>query len=261
MRRYLGRKQTSSNADWLYAADNIESLISADEVEAYAADAIGNIHTAADGKHAAFAWSGGKDSIVLADLCARAGVTEGYMAYCDLDYPAFVQWCREHKPAGVTMMHTGYDLDWLSQNQELIFAQGKLGQRWHLISQRRPFTRMFFDKHVDILIVGHRIIDGNVCGSGGYIRKKSGEVRFAPMADWPHEVLLGYIHYHRLQLPPIYTWKDGYVQGTHAWPERESCDTLDKGYREVYDIDPSIILEASERIASAKAFLDREAAR
>ena len=180
MQRYLGRKQTSSNADWLYAADHIESLISADEVEAYAADAVGNICTAADGKHAAFAWSGGKDSIVLADLCAQAGVTEGYMAYCDLDYPAFVQWCREHKPAGVTMMHTGYGLDWLAQNQELIFAQGKLGQRWHLISQRRPFTRMFLDKHLDILIVGHRIIDGNVCGADGYIRKRSGEVRFAP---------------------------------------------------------------------------------
>lgn len=261
MRRYIGRKQTSSNSDWLYAVENIESLISADEVEAYAADAVETIRSVANGNHVAFAWSGGKDSIVLAALCADAGVTEGYMAYSALDYPAFVQWCRENKPAGVTMMNTGYDLDWLSRNQELLFAQGAVGQRWHQISQRRPFTRMYFDKHLDILLVGHRTIDGNVCGCDGYIRKNSGEVRFAPMADWPHEVLLGYIHYHHLLLPPIYSWKDGYVQGTHAWPEREFCGTLEQGYREVYDIDPSIILAAAEKIPTAKAFLEKEAGR
>lgn len=261
MIRHLGRKQTSNNADWLYTMEHIADLISAEEVEAYATDAVSNIKSISTGKHVAFAWSGGKDSIVLADLCNRAGVTEGYFAYCDLDYPAFIRWCSENKPDGVVMMHTGYTLDWLVHHQNLIFAEGLLGQRWHQISQRGPFTRMFFEQNLDVLIVGHRVIDGNVCGKDGFIRKKSGEVRYSPISDWPHEVILGYVHYNGLPLPPIYGWKDGYVIGTHAWPEREFCKTLEQGYREVFAIDPSIIQNAAEYIPSARYFLEKEASR
>lgn len=261
MIRHLGRKQTSNNADWLYAMEHIEELISAEEVDAYADEAVSNIRMAADGNHVAYAWSGGKDSIVLADLCMRAGVSEGYFAYCDLDYPEFIKWVKDNKPAGVKMMHTGYGLDWLAEHQNLIFAEGLVGQRWHQISQRGPFTQMYFDNNLDALIVGHRVIDGNICGKDGYIRKKSGEVRYSPIADWPHEVLLGYIHYHHLSLPPIYGWKDGYVIGTHAWPEREFCKTLEQGYREVYEIDPSIIIASAEKIPSARHFLETEVSR
>ena len=131
MRRALGRKHSTSNADWLNAVDQIEDLISFDEVEAYTETAIDRIRMATNGKHAAYAWSGGKDSIVLGDILARAGITEGFFAYCDLDYPAFIRWVKENKPSGVMMMHTGYDLPWLAKNQELIFARGQIGQRWH----------------------------------------------------------------------------------------------------------------------------------
>ena len=258
MIRHLGRKQTSNNADWLYAMEHMEDLVTAEEGEAYAADAIANIKDAATGNRVAYAWSGGKDSIVLADLCKRAGVNSGFFAYSDLDYPEFVKWCSIHKPEGVAMMHTGYDLDWLAEHQELIFAEGITGQRWHQVNQRGPFTRMYFDNDLDILIVGHRVIDGNVCGKDGYIRKKSGEVRYSPIWDWPHEALLGYIHFNNLELPPIYGWKNGFVIGTHAWPEREFCKTLNQGYSEVYEIDPSIVVSAAEKIPSAKHFLETE---
>lgn len=125
-----------------------------------------------------------------------------------------------------------------------------------MISQRGPFTRMYFDNGLDLLLMGHRTIDGNVCGTDGFIRKNTGEARFSPLFDWPHELLLGYIHYRGLALPPIYGWRDGYTQGTHAWPERDYCDSLDQGYREVYEIDPSIIIKAAEKISSAAAFLE-----
>ena len=161
----------------------------------------------------------------------------------------------EHKPQSVEPMHTGYDLDWLAQHQDMIFATGERGQRWHLINQRGPFSEMYFAHRLDVLIVGHRVIDGNVCGKDGLIEKKTGEKRYAPIFDWPHELLLGYIHYNELPLPPIYGWKDGFVQGTHAWPERDRCVSLGQGYREVYAIDPSIIAEAAKKIPSAAAFL------
>lgn len=257
MKQVLGRKQSSKNEDWIQAFRNIEDLISPEEVNYFAEDAIKQIQEATAEKKAAFAYSAGKDSIVLAHLCEKAALTTGFFAYCDLDYPAFIAWVQENKPQGVQMMHTGYGLDWLAQHQDLIFAEGQLGQRWHQISQRRPFTRMFFENQLDLLLVGHRTIDGNVCGPGGYIRKNTGEVRFSPIRLWPHEAVLGYIHYNRLPLPPIYQWKDGWVQGTHAWPEREFCsDDIMRGYREVYDIDPSIVLNAAKKLSSACHFLE-----
>lgn len=256
MKQVLGRKQTSRNEDWQRAWEHIEELISPEEVKSFADTALAEIRTATAGKRAAYAYSAGKDSIVLASLCERAGIRTGYFAYCDLDYPAFVEWVKKNKPEGVVMMHTGYGLDWLYHHQNLIFAEGIVGQRWHQISQRGPFTKMFFDNHLDLLLMGHRTIDGNNCGPDGYIRKKTGEVRFSPLRAWPHEALLGYIRYNGLPLPPIYGWKDGWVQGTHAWPEREFCSQdIMKGYREVYEIDPTIILKAAERLPSARSFL------
>ena len=257
MKRVLGRKQTSKNEDWLYAIEHIEELISPEEVQAFADAAVEEIRQQTSGKKAAYAYSACKDSIVLADLCGKAGVTTGYFAYCELDYPEFIRWVMANKPEGVEMMHTGIGYGWLKKHQDLIFAEGQLGQRWHLISQRGPFTRMFFDNHLDLLLVGHRRIDGNFCGGNGYIRKRSGETRYAPLRDWPHEALLGYIHYNNLPLPPIYGWKDGWVQGTHAWPEREFCSNdVMRGYREVYDIDPGIVLKAAKYLPSAAHFLE-----
>lgn len=255
MRRMLGGKHTSDNADWLYAAEHITEFITPDEVEDFAETARRRITEACAGKHAAYGYSAGKDSIVLADILKGIGIDEGYFAYCDLDYPAFLAWVRENKPDGVRMMHTGLDLTWLAEHQELIFARGQLGQRWHRYSQLGPFSDMIRNNGLDILILGHRVIDGNVCGPDGFMRKKDGETRYNPLYDWPHEAILGYIRYHGLALPPIYGWKDGYVQGTHAWPERDFCDTLEQGYREVYDIDPSIVTEAAEYIYSVRRFL------
>lgn len=258
MKRVIGRKQSSDNAIWLHAMAHIEELITKKEVDSYTDWALERIRDAVRGKEAAYAWSGGKDSIVLGDLCTRAGVERGFFAYSDLDYPAFVCWCMEYKPKGVTAMHNGCDLDWLARHQELIFARGAVGQRWHIINQRSQFTKMFFDQGLDVLLVGHRLIDGNVSGSEGRIVKQSGEVRYSPIFDWSHELLLGYIHYNGLSLPPIYTWKDGFVQGTHAWPERDHCETLEQGYQEVYDIDPQIIIRAAEKIPSAADFLRKK---
>ena len=261
MIKYLGRKQSSKNADWLYAMENIERLISREEVNDFAEKAVADVRRESAGIKAAYAWSGGKDSIVLGDICEKAGIETGYFAYSELDYPEFVCWCMEHKPDGVIPINTGYDLEWLSRHQNLIFAEGQLGQRWHIINQRGPFTDMFFDNGLDILVVGHRVIDGNVCGADGYIRKKSGEVRYAPLANWPHEAILGYIHYNHLSMPPIYDWKDGFVIGTHAWPEREFCKSVTQGYQEVYDIDRSIVENAALVLSSARHFLEREVGR
>lgn len=257
MKQVLGKKQTSSDSAWFHAIKHIEEYITKDEVESYAETAIQRIRDFTSGKNAAYGWSGGKDSIVLADLCEAAGIHRGFMAYSNLEYPAFMNWCKKNKPSGVEAIHVDLDLDWLAKHPEFIFTTDPVVvERWIKMDQRRPFTKMFFENHLDVLLVGHRVIDGNNCGKDGVIRKRSGEVRYTPIYDWPHEALLGYIHYKGLELPPIYGWKDGFMNGTHPWPKRARCATLEQGYAEVYEIDPSIVITAAEKIPSAAAFLE-----
>ena len=255
MKTILGRKKGIDNALWLEAVRNIEALVSYPELKAAENEAIENIRNATRGKHVAYSWSGGKDSIVLSSICRKAGVNRCMFAHSDLEYPAFLRWCMENKPPHCTTINTGQDLDWLAERPEMIFPHGDNLWKWYQIVQRKAFTDFFFENRLDMLLVGHRKADGNVVGKNNVIAKKSGEVRYAPLADWSHEMILAYIHYYDLPIPPIYGWANGYKCGTHPWPSRMHTASVDDGYAEVWNIDRRIVLDAAAKIPSAKAFL------
>ena len=124
------------------------------------------------------------------------------------------------------------------------------------IVQHRAQREYFKAHELDVIILGRRRADGNYVGRNSNIYTDGkGVTRFSPLAAWKHEHILAYIHYHQLPLPPIYGWKNGYLCGTHPWPARQWTGSIENGWREVYDIDPSIVLAAAEKIDSARAFL------
>ena len=254
----LGRKQTADNSAWLTTMEHIEEIIPQETLDKAVATACAELTDMTRGKHTAYAWSGGKDSIVLAELCRMVGIKDSMFAHTDLEYPAFLSWCLEHKPEGCDVINTGHNLDWLAKNQRMLFPSGAKLNRWYEIVQRYAFTKYFFDKKLDMIIVGHRKADGNVVGPNGVLKKNSGEVRYSPLANWSHELILAFIHYNKLPLPPIYGWKNGYKCGTHPWPSRMYMESVDQGYREVYEIDPNIVIEAAEKLSSARHFLESE---
>ena len=257
MKKVLGKKQSTSSESVQRVIDHIGDYITEEEVEKAALETVKDIKRVTKKKKAAYAWSGGKDSIVLADLCKQAGITQSVFAYSNLEYPAFMGWCRENAPEGCDMICTGQDLEWLAKHQKMIFPKdSKTLARWYAIIQQTTYVKYQEDQKLDLIISGHRRIDGNVVGADGYVRRKKGFVRYAPIRDWPHELLYGYIHYHHLSLPPIYGWKDGWRQGTHSWPARCRMESNEQGYREVYEIDHTLIEKAAEYIPEAKAFLD-----
>lgn len=61
----LGRKQNIKNEDWIAALEQIEVLVQQESIEKLAAETIAEIRVKAEGQKAAYAWSGGKDSIVV----------------------------------------------------------------------------------------------------------------------------------------------------------------------------------------------------
>lgn len=96
----LGRKQSIKNEAWLEAVANIEAAVSRKELDKLASATVKDIKAKVKGKNAAYAWSAGKDSIVLGKLCKMAGVTASMIGVCNLEYPAFMEWVEEHKPEG-----------------------------------------------------------------------------------------------------------------------------------------------------------------
>ncbi|MFQ8761808.1 MAG: phosphoadenosine phosphosulfate reductase family protein [Intestinimonas sp.] len=169
------------------------------------------------------------------------------MASATSRYPAFATWIEANKPTGCEVINTHQDLDWLDKHPEMLFPQDSAAAgRWFSIVQHRAQRLYFKSRELDIIILGRRRADGNYVGRGTNIYTDAqGVTRYSPLAAWSHEHVLAYIHYHKLPLPPIYGWKNGYLCGTHPWPARQWTGSAENGWREVYEIDPTIVAAAA----------------
>ncbi len=254
----LGRKQNLPNDAWIDAMNDIENIVSRPDLDALVDVTVEEIRATTSGKNSAYAWSAGKDSIVLAKLCQMAGITSSMIGVCDLEYPAFMEWVDENKPTGCEVINTGQNLEWLREHPEMLFPQdSKTAARWFSIVQHRAQKTYVKNQNVDILILGRRKVDGNYVGSKSNIYTDGkGVTRYNPLADWSHEHILAFIHYHHLPMPPIYGWHNGYLCGTHPWPARQWTGSEENGWREVYTIDPQIVISAAEVIPGAKKHME-----
>lgn len=253
----LGRKQRISNDEWLKAMEDIENAMSKKELDELVKQTVKDIKAVTKGKNAAYAWSGGKDSLVLGQICEMAGIKNCVLVVSNLEYPAFVEWVEANKPEKLTIINTGQDLEWLSKHPQMLFPDNSnLAAQWFHIVQHRGQARYYKANKLDMLLLGRRRADGNYVGKGSNVYTDGkGVTRFSPLADWSHEAVLAFIHYYKVPMPPIYDWYNGYLCGTHPWPARQWTDG--NGWKEVYDIDHSIVEDAAGMIPEAKAFLDQ----
>ncbi|MGL5433791.1 MAG: phosphoadenosine phosphosulfate reductase family protein [Lachnospiraceae bacterium] len=256
MKVVLGRKQSIENADWIKAMKDIEQLVSREELQTLVDATVEEIKLKTAGKKAAYAWSAGKDSLVLGDICRQAGIEECMIGVCNLEYPVFMQWIEDNKPVGCQVINTGQDLEWLAKHPDMVFPkESTKAARWFAIVQHRAQAKYYKDLQLDMILLGRRRADGNFVGRGDNIYTSKGVTRYSPLAAWEHEYLLAYIHYNKIALPPIYGWQNGYKCGTHPWPARQWTEN---GWKEVLDIDPDIVREAAAVIPAAKEFLSLE---
>lgn len=257
MERVLGKKQSIQNEEWLKAEKRIEELVSREVLDEKVRSTVEEIRQMTDGKKAAYAWSAGKDSLVLGEICRESGVTDCMIAICNLEYPAFLKWVERYKPKELEIINTGQDLGWLSKHLNMLFPQdGATAAKWFSIVQHRAQAKYYKAHELDLILLGRRRADGNYCGRGSNIYTDGkGITRYSPLAAWSHEEILAYIHYHKLAIPPIYGWKNGFLCGTHPWPARQWTGSIENGWEEVYEIDQDIVKKAAEFIDSAAEFL------
>lgn len=263
----LGKKQVTKNEAWITAIKDIELTVPYNELQDLVDKTVQEISQTINGYRStlgrscrpAFCWSGGKDSIVLERLCDMAGIKNSVLVVCNLEYPAFMKWLIENAPPNLEIVNTGQDLAWLARHENLIFPQNSRDSgRWFRIVQHAGQTSYFKKHYLDMLILGRRRADGNYIGKKDNIYTNSaGVTRYSPIAYWRHEHILAFIHYYNIPLPPIYSWPNGYLCGTHPWPARQWTGSVENGWAEVYDIDPSIVADAAAYIKSAEEFFIR----
>lgn len=254
----LGKKQRIKNADWIHTFEKIEQLVPKKELEQFVHKTIQDIKKKTKNKKAAYAWSGGKDSLVLGDICRQAGITSCVLVICKLEYKTFMEWIEENKPPELSIINTGQDIKWLAAHQNMLFPQdSKIASQWFQIVQHRGQATYYKENGLDMLLLGRRRADGNYVGKGDNIyTNRQGVTRYSPLSDWTHEQILAYIYYYHLKMPPIYNWKNGYLCGTHPWPARQWTGSIENAWSEIYEIDRSIVIEAAQYLQSAKVFLE-----
>ena len=150
-------------------------------------------------------------------------------------------------------------MDWLLKHQNMLFPQkSNVAAQWFHMVQHRGQARYYKAHDLDMLLLGRRRADGNYVGKGSNIYTDGkGVTRYSPLSDWSHEAILAFIHYHKVPVPPIYEWKNGYSCGTHPWPARQWTGSVENGWKEVFEIDRRIVIDAAKTIPSAREFLEK----
>ena len=135
----LGRKQSvRNNEDWKNALDHVEETVSKKELDSLVKKTVKDIKEKRKGKKAAYAWSAGKDSLVLGEICEKAGIDQSVLVRCNLEYPAFIAWIEQNKPSGLEVINTGQDMEWLKKHQDMLFPdKSNKAAQWFHIEDRR----------------------------------------------------------------------------------------------------------------------------
>jgi 3'-phosphoadenosine 5'-phosphosulfate sulfotransferase (PAPS reductase)/FAD synthetase len=255
----LGQKQKENNDKFVYVWNNIEKYISKAEVDNKLDYTVETMRPVLNHKRYVVAWSGGKDSVVLDFVTKQLkqeypscmGMTK------DLEYPEFLKFVTNNMPEDLKVYNSGHSLKWLSENIGWLFPKtSKEASRWFKAVQHKAQDQFVNDKSIEVLLTGRRKKDMNYTGINGiYQNKATGVTRYSPIHDWSHEEVLGCMRYYNLPEAPFYSWRNGFVVGSGNWASRQWTGSIEQGWAEVYEIDKSIVLNASKYIETAKQYV------
>lgn len=172
------------------------------------------------GERAVFAWSGGKDSVVLHYLMQLVGVFEGVCVATQLEYPCADAFMQREKPEGVFLIRTGHDLDWLLRNPRMLFpTEPRAKAEWYRQVQHYHTDAFAASANATMLVFGRRTEDGNVM-RGKVYEVRGRAKRYNPLKDFTHLQVWGIMRHFGLPEYPLYALHPtSLVTGTGAWAQ------------------------------------------
>lgn len=262
----LKDKTHARSEEWAYAFEHIEEFISMQEVVDRYSKTLDFVRRTIRGKKCGFGWSGGKESIVLADIMKQVGVTTCCFGFNScFSYRSFIEWTKRNMPKGCEVYDHSDRVNFevmLEKGMEAFSDDLRQYSRWINMTDRTVYPR-FCEKHdLDIFIVGRRKTDNNICGKApDYLisAKDRKWVSFSPMAEWSTEETLGYIRYFKggyEALPPQYQYINGWHNGSDApiYLHLEGR-TRQQMWDIVYRNDPEFVHRCAKWLPSAQAYL------
>ena len=261
----LGRKQNSKNEDWIEAWENCDRIIDKQRIQEITNQAVTRIKIVAalNGfKRFGYAWSGGKDSIVLYDVIRKSEVdiVGGVLALYEHEFPEFIEWIYENKPSDLFIFQTkAFTDEFLNEHPEYLFPMETKYKDAYLPPRWKVQNNFIKDKRIDCMILGRRLADGNNCGKreDGFLSKSKQGCKLNPIADWTHEEVLAYIKHNNLPLPPTYFYENGFKAGTQAWTEKRR---INGHFFETFDllmsIDPRIVESVRGKLRIADEYFE-----
>lgn len=254
----LGKKQREKNSRFIEVYNNIHLYKSKIEIDNLIDYTISEIKSVIGNKTWGLAWSGGKDSVVVEFLCKQIGSFPSCMGMTkDLEYPEFLRYVTNVMPEDLKVYTSIHDLKWLSNNLDWLFPRNSnQAGKWFKAIQHNAQNNFYKDKSLDLLITGRRLKDSNFVGENGiYKNKATGVVRYSPIYKWSHEDVIALMKYYNLPKAPFYNWRNGWIVGSGCWPARQWTGSIEKGWRDIYEIDKSIVMKARNYIKSADDYV------
>lgn len=188
-----------------------------------------------EGERAVFAWSGGKDSVVL-EYCLRlVGNYAGVCVATQLEYPIVETFMQREKPRGVEIVRTAHDLQWLKANPRMLFpADSRTKSEWLRIVQHKHTDEFAKRAGATMLMFGRRTEDGNMMK--GKVYSVEGKARrYNPLKDFTHVQIWGIIQHFGLPEYPLYArHPSSLVTGTGAWAQEPSWEIVEATDPELY---------------------------
>lgn len=250
-------KRNSSEEEWWQLFNN--PVYPREYIEHKVMQTIDEIKALTNDRKIAMAWSGGKDSIALQLIMEKSELSyDSFIVVSQMEYPEFIKWINDNKPKGLNFVISNHNFEWLASHNDMLFPQdSKTLAKWYKIVQHDGQKAFARSNEIDIMLLGRRKADGNYTGRGAnhYQKKTETFVRYCPIADWKHEEVMALLSYEGVDMPPIYSYPNGFRNGTHPIGARPNTTSYDQAYSELYSINPRIVEEMAEYIQSARDYI------
>lgn len=164
------------------------------------------------------AFSGGKDSIVLAHICSQYG----YDVSVRDNALTFYRVERQVREIAMRLFlnlvnidRLGRDWPFYPMHRKYLFPDTKVQGQFYQIAQQTTIRRFADRGGFDGVMMGRRRQEN--CIPSQIYRNSEGVWQIMPLAHWTHEEIWSYIRHHRLAAPDIYETSVGIDDGCTTW--------------------------------------------